>query len=162
MNARGTLGHYGHLHSDCCSQIALACLNAVTKGGRWWWYRWWWCRWCGRRRRWWYNCHIIYMIIIITIHNGAGGIGGGGGGGGGSACHVSVPRRDTVSFHNFKSQKFRLSVSNPKSKYVAYLSVLSQISNRQGLGRKNKHEMLKPDRMRAIERLGESRETRAL
>ena len=25
----------------------------------------------------------------------------------------------TVSFHNFKSQKFKLSVSNPKSKYVA-------------------------------------------
>ena len=29
----------------------------------------------------------------------------------------------TVSFHNFKSQKFKLSVSNPKNKYVAYLSV---------------------------------------
>ena len=26
----------------------------------------------------------------------------------------------TVSFHNFKSQDFRLSVSNPKSKYVVY------------------------------------------
>ena len=34
----------------------------------------------------------------------------------------------TVSFHDFKSQDFKLSVSNPKSKYVAYLSVLSQIS----------------------------------
>ena len=45
----------------------------------------------------------------------------------------------TFSFHNFKSQNFKLSVSNPKSKYVAYLSVLSQISNCQGLGRKNKH-----------------------
>ena len=32
-----------------------------------------------------------------------------------------------------------------KCKYVAYLSVLSQISNCQGLGRKNKHEMLKTD-----------------
>ena len=53
----------------------------------------------------------------------------------------------TVSFHNFKSQKFKLSVSNPKSKYGAYLSVLSQISNCQGLGRKNKHEVLKTDRM---------------
>ena len=42
----------------------------------------------------------------------------------------------TVSFHNCKSQNFKLSVSNPKSKYVAYLSVLSQISNCQGLGRK--------------------------
>ena len=52
----------------------------------------------------------------------------------------------SVSFHNFKSQNFKLSVSNPKSKYVAYLSALSQISNCQGLGRKNKHEILKTDR----------------
>ena len=52
----------------------------------------------------------------------------------------------TVSFHNFNSQNFKLSVSNPKSKYVAYVSVLSQISNCQGLGRKNKHEILKTDR----------------
>ena len=52
-------------------------------------------------------------------------------------------RANAVSFHNFKSQNFKLSVSNPKSKYVAYLSVLSQISNCQGLGRKNKHEILK-------------------
>ena len=52
----------------------------------------------------------------------------------------------TVSFHNFKSQNFKLSVSNPKNKYLAYLSVLSQISNCQGLGRKNKHEILKTDR----------------
>ena len=55
----------------------------------------------------------------------------------------------TVSFHNFKSQKIKLSVSNSKSKYVAYLSVLSQISNCQGLGRKNKHEILKTDRTSA-------------
>ena len=54
----------------------------------------------------------------------------------------------TVSFHNFKSQNFKLSVSNPKNKDVAYLSVLSQISNCQGLGRKNKHETLKTDRTR--------------
>ena len=53
----------------------------------------------------------------------------------------------TVSFHNLKSQNFKLSVSNPKSKYVAYLFVLSQISNCQGLGRKNKHEILKTDRI---------------
>ena len=52
----------------------------------------------------------------------------------------------TVSSHNFKSLNFKLSVSNPKSKYVAYLSVLSNNSNCQGLGRKNKHEMLKTDR----------------
>ena len=39
-----------------------------------------------------------------------------------------------------------MSVSNPKSKYVAYLSVLSQFSNCQGLGRKNKHDILKTDR----------------
>ena len=43
-------------------------------------------------------------------------------------------QHDTVSFHSFKSQNFKLSVSNPKSKYVAYLSVLSQISNCQSLG----------------------------
>ena len=53
---------------------------------------------------------------------------------------------NTVSFHNFKSQKFKLSVSNPENKYVAYVSVLSRISNCQGLGRKNKHEILKTDR----------------
>ena len=61
-----------------------------------------------------------------------------------SATAAAAP---TVSFHNFKSQSFKLSVSNPKSKYVAYLSVLSQISNCQGLGCKNKHENLKTDRM---------------
>ena len=31
-----------------------------------------------------------------------------------------VPPECTASFHNFKSQNFKLSVSNPKSKYVAY------------------------------------------
>ena len=53
----------------------------------------------------------------------------------------------TVSCHNFKSQNFKLSVSNPKNTYVAYVSVLSRISNCQGLGRKNKHEILKTDRI---------------
>ena len=53
----------------------------------------------------------------------------------------------TVGFRNFKSQNLKLSVSNPKSKYVAYLSVLSQISNCQSLRRKNKHENLKTDRI---------------
>ena len=52
----------------------------------------------------------------------------------------------TVSFHNFKSRNFKLSVSNPKSKHVACLSVLSQISNCQGLGSKNDSEILKTDR----------------
>ena len=52
----------------------------------------------------------------------------------------------TVSFHNFKSQHFKLSVSNPKITYVVYLSVLSQISNCQSLGRNNKHKILKTDR----------------
>ena len=52
----------------------------------------------------------------------------------------------TVSFRNFKSQNVKLSVSNPKSKYVVDLSVLSRISNCQSLGRKNKHEILKTDR----------------
>ena len=46
----------------------------------------------------------------------------------------------TVSFHNFKSQNFKFSVSNPKNKCAAYCSALSQISNCQGLGRKNKFE----------------------
>ena len=55
--------------------------------------------------------------------------------------------QDTVNFHNFKSQNFKLSVSNPKSKDVAYVSVLSQISNCRGLGRKNKFEILKTYRM---------------
>ena len=53
----------------------------------------------------------------------------------------------TVSFHISKSRNFKLSVSNPKNKYVVYLSVLSQISNCQSLGRKNKHEILKTDRI---------------
>ena len=57
---------------------------------------------------------------------------------------------NTVSFHNSKSQHFKLSVSNPKSKYVAYLSVLSQFSNCQSLGRKNKHDFLKTDRAQLI------------
>ena len=51
---------------------------------------------------------------------------------------------NTLSFHKFKSQNFKLSVSNPKNKYVAYVSVLSQISNCQGLGRKS---FLKTDRI---------------
>ena len=52
----------------------------------------------------------------------------------------------TVSFHNFKSQNVKLSISNPRSKYAVYLSALSHISNCQGLGCKNKHEILKTDR----------------
>ena len=63
-----------------------------------------------------------------------------------SSTYSVMQWETTVSFHNFKSQKFKLSVSNPKNKYVAYLSVLSQISNCQGLGRKNKHEISKTDR----------------
>ena len=52
-----------------------------------------------------------------------------------------VTSTTTVSFHNFESRNFKLSLSNPKSKYVAYLSVLSQISNCQSLGRQNKHDI---------------------
>ena len=52
-----------------------------------------------------------------------------------------------ASFHNFKSRNFKLSVSNPKNKYAAYVSLLSRISNCQGLGRKNKFEILKTDRI---------------
>ena len=54
----------------------------------------------------------------------------------------------TASFHNFKSQNFKLSASNPKRKYVVYVSVLSQISNSQGLGRKNNFEIMKTDPMK--------------
>ena len=46
----------------------------------------------------------------------------------------------------FIISNLKLSVSNPRSKYVAYVSVLSRTSNCQGLGRKNKHEILKTDR----------------
>ena len=56
---------------------------------------------------------------------------------------TALEARVTASFHNFKSQNFKLSVSNPKRKHVAYVSVLSQISNYQGLGRKNNFEILK-------------------
>ena len=66
---------------------------------------------------------------------------------GGCAQFGKQESGNTVCFHDFKSRNFKLSVSNPKSKYVAYLPVLSQISNCQGLGRKNKHEILKTDRM---------------
>ena len=62
---------------------------------------------------------------------------------------VAASHWNTVSFHNFKSQIFKSSVSNPKSKYVAYVSVLSRISNCQGIGRKNKHKILKTDRIAA-------------
>ena len=81
------------------------------------------------------------MIVIIVQHASCefGPIRG-------NSYLSHLPRMLTVSFHNFKSQKFKLSVSNPKSKHVAYLSVLSQISNCQGLGRKNKHDILKTDR----------------
>ena len=58
-------------------------------------------------------------------------------------------------FHNFKSQNLKLSVSNPKSKYVAYVSVLSRISNCQGLSRKNKHEILKTDRKKTAAGVGD-------
>ena len=64
-----------------------------------------------------------------------------------SSNSSSSSSSSTVGFHNFKSQNFKLSVSNPKSKYVAYLSVLSQISNCQGPGRKNKFKTLKTYRM---------------
>ena len=63
-----------------------------------------------------------------------------------SRMSVDLSDTGTVSFHNFKSRNFKLSVSNPKNKYVAYVSVLFQISNCQGLGRKNKFEILKTDR----------------
>ena len=82
-----------------------------------------------------YICIYIYIYIFICACIGL-------------SAHTA--RIITVSFHDFKSQNFKLSVSNPKSKYVAYLSVLSQISNCQGLGRKNKHDILKTDRIIVI------------
>ena len=59
---------------------------------------------------------------------------------------IIIINASTVSFHNFKSQNLKLSVSSPKSKHVACLSVLSRISNSQSLGRKNEHEISKTDR----------------
>ena len=56
----------------------------------------------------------------------------------GEACSYLVALRSVFIISNFK-----LSVSNPKNKHVAYVSVLSRISNCQGLGRKNKLEILK-------------------
>ena len=63
-----------------------------------------------------------------------------------TSIHINIDV-NTIGFHNFKSQNFKLSVSNPESKYVAYVSVLSQVSNCQGLGGKSKHEFLKTDRI---------------
>ena len=60
------------------------------------------------------------IIIVIVAHNNSTGRGPGG-----APTRITIT---TVSFHNFKSQNFKLSVSNPESKYGAYLSVLSQIS----------------------------------
>ena len=70
---------------------------------------------------------------------------------------VRISPTNTVSFHTFKSQNYKLRVSNPKRKYVVYLSVLSRISNCQGLGRKNKFEILKTDRTVRSERFDPSK-----
>ena len=59
---------------------------------------------------------------------------------------ISSSNSNTASFHNFKSQNLKLSVSNPEKKYVACVSVLSRISNSQGLGRKSKVDILRTDR----------------
>ena len=63
---------------------------------------------------------------------------------------IMIMLMNAVSVYNFKTKDFKLSVSNPKSKYVAYVSVLSQFSNCQGLGRNNKHEILKTDRISVL------------
>ena len=39
--------------------------------------------------------------------------------------NVELNETITVSFHNFKSQNFKLSVSNPQSKYDDYLYCLN-------------------------------------
>ena len=89
-------------------------------------------------------CTYIYIYIYIHIASSA------------RAARASCRRRASArprnaishvivmaSFHKFKSQDFKSSVSNPKNKHVAYVSVLSQISNCQGLGRKNNFKCLK-------------------
>ena len=45
-----------------------------------------------------------------------------------TTTYAEIPQQQctTASFHNFKSQIFKFSVSNPKIKYVAYVSVLSK------------------------------------
>ena len=78
------------------------------------------------------NRNNIIVILTVIMSN--------------ANSNSNINDSSTVSFHNFKSQMLKLSVSNPKSEYVAFLSVLSQISNCQSLGRKNKHEILKTDR----------------
>ena len=78
---------------------------------------------------------LLHYPIIISLHYPI------------SLCLLHYPIISyTVSFHNFKSNNFKLSVSNPKNKHVAYVSVLSQISSCQGLGRENKLDILKTDR----------------
>ena len=64
-----------------------------------------------------------------------------------SYFNIEMTIHNMVSFHSFKSKEIKLSVSNPKNEYVVYLSVLSQTSNCQSLGRKNKHDILKTDRI---------------
>ena len=44
-----------------------------------------------------------------------------------AASQPEASSSTTASFHNFKSQNFKLSVSNPKRTYVAHVSVLSRI-----------------------------------
>ena len=62
-----------------------------------------------------------------------------------TVLHYTIPCY-TVSFHNFKSQKFKSSVSNPENKYVAYF--VRTVSNFKlpGSRPQNKHEILKTDR----------------
>ena len=57
--------------------------------------------------------------------------------------HIQFPFSKFGQFSSFQIANFKLSVSNPTNKYVACLSVLSQISNCQGVGRKSKFEILK-------------------
>ena len=79
------------------------------------------------------HIYVLYMYIYIYTHTY-------------TYIYIYMFCHCYGQFHNFKSQNFKLSVSNPKNKYVAFVSVLSQFSNCQGLGRKNKHDILKTDR----------------
>ena len=52
----------------------------------------------------------------------------------------------TVGFHNFNLRIFNLRVSNPNKLIVGVFLTRCQISNCQGLGRKNKLEISEIDR----------------
>ena len=62
-----------------------------------------------------YRYVVILRWALGRAHRGAAGPGGEGG----AVVHHLEDLRS--AFHNFKSQIFKLSISNPKNKYVAYV-----------------------------------------